>query len=165
MSLLHGLSSSQISKINQITQNVLFSIPNKSIPLSTYLEQVASIKCSLIETEGELQAIYSKDMLEDRLSNDKISRELSALMQKSRDAGLSVKAESRLELGIERGHLRDGLGRAKLKLHELSNGIEIEATNAQTALVKLRNDIFYSLIGFFFTSAAAFLGYLRYSTG
>lgn len=84
------------------------------------------------------------------------------MLQKSRDSASTVRAEASLELGIERGRLRDGLGKARLRFHELKNGIDIEASNAQASLVKLRNDIFYSLIGFFFTSAAAFLGYLRY---
>lgn len=109
-----------------------------------------------------LESQSRNDLLEERLATDRIGREIAAMLQKSRDTAGGMRAESSLEVGIERGRLRDGLGKARIRFHELKNGIDVEASNAQASLVKLRNDIFFSLIGFFFTSAAAFLGYLRY---
>ena len=115
-----------------------------------------------MELRTRLESEHRNDMLETRLATDRIGREIAGMLQKARDSANSIRAESQLEVGIERGRLRDGMGRSRIRFHELKNGIDVEASNAQAALVKLRNDIFYSLIGFFFTSAAAFLGYLRY---
>lgn len=133
-----------------------------AVPPLEYTQRLHATNIRLMELKSSLETQSRNDLLEERLATDRVGREITALLQKSRDAASSVRAESSLELGIERGRLRDGLGKARIKFHELKNGIDVEASNAQAALVRLRNDIFYSLIGFFFTSVAAFLGYLRY---
>lgn len=133
-----------------------------TVPTLEYMKRLHASHIKLMELKSSLETQSRNDLLEERLATDRIGREITALLQKSRDSASSVRAESSLELGIERGRLRDGLGKARIKFHELKNGVDIEASNTQAALVRLRNDIFYSLIGFFFTSVAAFLGYLRY---
>jgi len=67
----------------------------------------------------------------------------------------------RLELSLERGRMRDNVLGQSLKLQDLENMVDTEVGNAHATLGKMRHDIFYSLTGFFFTSAAAMLGYLR----
>lgn len=50
----------------------------------------------------------------------------------------------------------------EVKLQQFKAKIDNEVGNCMASVEKLRHDIFYSLSGFFFTSAAALLGYLRF---
>lgn len=64
-------------------------------------------------------------------------------------------------MSVEKGRQRDGVLLHTIRFQDLRSKIDTEVANGFAALGKLRHDIFYSMTGFFFTSAAAVLGYLR----
>lgn len=91
-----------------------------------------------------------------------IYRELRAGRQKTREGFLNILSEMRLEKVLEKGRARDEVLDRDFKLQQFRAKVDGEIGNCSAAIEKLRHDIFYSLSGFFFTSAAALLGYLRF---
>ena len=68
----------------------------------------------------------------------------------------------RLEKVLEKVRARDEALERDFKLQQFRAKVDSEISNSLASIEKLRHDIFYSLSGFFFTSAAALLGYLRF---
>lgn len=68
----------------------------------------------------------------------------------------------RLERVLEKGRARDETLDRDFRLQRFRAKVDSEVGNCLASIEKLRHDIFYSLSGFFFTSAAALLGYLRF---
>ena len=66
------------------------------------------------------------------------------------------------EKALDRSKYQEEIMDRDVKLHQFKAKIDNEVGNCMAAVEKLRHDIFYSLSGFFFTSAAALLGYLRF---
>lgn len=97
-----------------------------------------------------------------KLALEQILRELRANKQRTREALGTIRSEMRLEISLERGKQRDLNLQNVLKFQDMQTKVEAEVGNARAASGKLRHDIFYSLAGLLFTSAAALLGYLRY---
>lgn len=96
------------------------------------------------------------------MAHDSLFREFIQNIQKSKESLSSLKSESRLEISLEKGRIRDSFLAQFLKFQDLHSKIDTEGSNGNATIGKLRHEIFYSLTGFFFTSVAALLGYLRY---
>lgn len=114
--------------------------------------------------KGELQIRQTQAHQASKLSLEQLLRELRATRQRSRESLGAIRSEMRLEMSLERGRQRDAALATALNFQDLQTRVDMEAGNSYAALGKLRHDIFYSLTGFFFTSAAALLGYLRLSS-
>lgn len=88
-------------------------------------------------------------------------RDLRTTRQRIRDLLATVRSERRLDCSLEQSRQRHALVEMNLKWSELQNKVDAALGQARTALGKLRHDVLYTLTGFFFTSIAAFFGYLR----
>ena len=111
-----------------------------------------------------MQIRQNQQFIQSKANHDQLLRELRTGRQKSRESLGVLKSELRLEMSVEKGRQRDANLMHMLKFQDLTSKIDAASSNGYAALGKLRHDIFYSMTGFFFTSAAALLGYLRLCT-
>lgn len=88
-------------------------------------------------------------------------KDLRTHQLRSREALASIRSERRLELCIERSRGRDDMTGTAMRFQEFCNDVDGDRGNCEAALGKLRHDVLYSLVGFFFTGAAALFGFLR----
>lgn len=109
-----------------------------------------------------MQTQLRNDYSQSKMAHDSLFREFIQNIQKSKESLSSLKSESRLEISLEKGRIRDSFLAQFLKFQDLHSKIDTEGSNGNATIGKLRHEIFYSLTGFFFTSVAALLGYLRY---
>lgn len=117
---------------------------------------------NLHRIRNESKVHFTKELIGSNNLLDNLYRELRTGRQKTREGFLSIRSEMRLEKVLEKGRARDeGLDR-DFKLQRFKAKVDSEIGNCLASIEKLRHDIFYSLSGFFFTSAAALLGYLRF---
>lgn len=106
--------------------------------------------------------MHTRELISSNNLLDTIYRELRTGRQKTREGILSMRSEMRLEKVLEKGRSRDEIIDRDFKLQQFRAKVDNEMGNGLASIEKLRHDIFYSLSGFFFTSAAALLGYLRF---
>lgn len=111
--------------------------------------------------KGDLQMQQAQTYQAGKLAIEQLLRELMSNRQRSRETLGTIRSEMRLEVNLERGRQRDAALATSLRFQDLMTRVESETGNSYAALAKLRHDIFYSLTGFMFTSAAALFGFLR----
>lgn len=112
--------------------------------------------------QGELEEHLRKSVLEINLRQNELVRDFASLSQLVQDSLCSLNNEVRIELLAEKAKIKNTLLKAQLELQDLRTSIDVECSNTDASLIKLRNEIFYTSIGYFFTATVAFLGYLRY---
>ena len=110
---------------------------------------------------NESKLNFTKELIDTNNLLD-IFRELRIGRQKTREGFLGIRSEMRLEKVLEKGRARDEKLERDFRLQRFRAKVDSEVGNCLASIEKLRHDIFYSLSGFFFTSAAALLGYLRF---
>ena len=113
-------------------------------------------------TRNESKVAYTKELISSNNLLDSIYREFRIGRQRTKEDILNIKADIRLKKVLEKGRARDWGLDSDIRIHKYKTKIDNEVGNCLAAIEKLRHDIFYSLSGFFFTSAAALLGYLRF---
>ena len=111
---------------------------------------------------NESKVNFSKELISSNNQLDNLYRDLRRGRQKTREGFLGIRSEIRLEKVLEKGRVCDGTLERDFKLQQFKAKVDSEVGNCLASIEKLRHDIFYSLSGFFFTSAAALLGYLRF---
>ena len=146
------------------------------VPRDEFEQALHRRNLEFLNTKADVETHSRNNVVERNAFIEQVARELAAISQSSSDQVAALKAESSLEVSLEKSKLKTALMRAALDMQDLRNTIDIGSSNALADLAKLRNDIFYSALGtvrphlhrlpvplgFFCTSVAAFLGYLRY---
>ncbi len=117
---------------------------------------------SLHRIRNDSKVNFTKEIIESNNLLDNLFRELRTGRQKTRESFLGIRSEMRLEKVLEKGRARDECIERDFRLQRFKAKVDNEVGNCFASIEKLRHDIFYSLSGFFFTSAAALLGYLRF---
>lgn len=117
---------------------------------------------NLHRIRNEAKVNFTKELIGSNNLLDNLFQELRAGRQKTREGFMSIRSDMRLERVLEKGRARDEALDRDFRLQRFRAKVDSEVGNCLASIEKLRHDIFYSLSGFFFTSAAALLGYLRF---
>lgn len=121
-------------------------------------------RIDLTQLKNDIQQNQRNEAMSALLAHEQLVKDLHIGRQKIREKLAALRSEIRFEMSMEKGKMRDAMMMNQLKYQDLYSKIDTEVSNGYALTGKLRHDIFYSLSGFFFTSAAALLGYLRYSS-
>lgn len=111
--------------------------------------------------KSDLQAASIKEYIHAKTLHDQIARELIIGKQRCREMLGNTRSELKLEMSLERGRLKDSQAALNMKIQGLAAKYEHEAANCESAVQKMRQETMYTIIGYLFTSMAAFLGFLR----
>lgn len=149
-------------QLTQILNSKIKALENCYVTKNSFQEKIYGNKIQMSQLENKVHNRIQNNLSQSYLGLDQLSREWTLNKQKIREAIVSFKSDIRLEMSLEKGRIRDSFMAQQLKFQDLSARIDTEGSNGHAGLGKLRHDIFYSFVGFIFTSAAAVLGYLRY---
>jgi hypothetical protein len=137
---------------------------NKAISKADYERSIYGHRIDLIQLKNDVQQNQRNEAMSSLLTHEQLMKDLHSGRQKIREKLANLRSEIRFEISMEKGKMRDSMMMNQLKYQDLYSSIDTEVSTGYTTTGKLRHEIFYSLTGFFFTSAAALLGYLRYSS-
>jgi hypothetical protein len=104
----------------------------------------------------------NREIIDSNNALEQLHRDLRTGKQRLRESIISIRSELRLQKALDKGKYQEEVMERDVKLQQFKAKIDNEVGNCMAAVEKLRHDIFYSVSGFFFTSAAALLGYLRF---
>lgn len=116
-------------------------------------------KLQKIQTTFDQQMI--RDYLDTKTKQEHMNRDLMLHSQRCRETLATMKSEIKLEMSIERSRQKDSLASLKMKIEALNNKFDSEAANCLAYIQKIRQETMYTIVGYLFTSVAAFLGFLR----
>lgn len=117
---------------------------------------------NLHKIRNEARIASNREVIDSNNALEQLHRDLRAGRQRIREEILTIRSELRLQKVTDRGRAHEEAIERELKLQQFRAKVDGEVGNGLAAVEKLRHDIFYSLSGFFFTSVAALLGYLRF---
>jgi hypothetical protein len=149
------------SMIESLMNKVGSEISKDYVTQFDYDRQLHDHNTGMSRLKNELQMIRIKEFVQSKNLLDQVHRELLLGRQRSKESLGMIRSEMKLDLSLEKGRQRDAQSNINMKIHNLRSKYESEATNCRSNIQKIRQETVYSLLGYLFTSVAAFLGYLR----
>ena len=117
---------------------------------------------NLHKIRNDARIANNREIIDSNNALEQLHRDLRTGKQRIRESILAIRSELRLQKALDKGKYQEEVMERDVKLQQFKAKIDNEVGSCMAAVEKLRHDIFYSLSGFFFTSAAALLGYLRF---
>lgn len=116
---------------------------------------------NLLKLKNELQMARIKDYVKAKTLHDQVTRDLVLGKQRCRELLTMIRSEIKLDMSIERGRQKDSQALLNMKVQNLSARFDGEVSSCLSSIQRIRQETMYTIVGYLFTSVAAFLGFLR----
>lgn len=136
-------------------------LKEECVGLNEYEEFQREHNGNLMKLKSDLQMARIKDYVHSKTLYDQVSRDLFLGKQRCRETLGMIRSEIKLDMSIERGRQKDKQASINMKIQNLSSKFEGEAANCISSIQRIRQETMYTIVGYLFTSVAAFLGFLR----
>jgi hypothetical protein len=160
-----GLTSQQAEAINGMIiyglKTYEDALKEEYVGLNEYEEFQTEHSKNLMKLKNDLQISRIKEYVQSKTLHDQVNRDLLLGRQRCRETLGMIKSEIKLDMSIERGHQKDKQASINMKIQNLSARFESDAASCLSSIQRIRQETMYTIVGYLFTSVAAFLGFLR----
>lgn len=161
----YGFTEQQSEAINGMMSDCLSSyeaaLKNKHVDMLEYEQFQRDLCNQLMKLKNDPHMTRIKDYVQSKTLQDQIVRDLMISRQRCREGLGMIRSEIKLDMSIERGRQKDNQALINMKIQSLSSKFDSECINCLSSIQKIRQETMYTIVGYLFTSVAAFLGFLR----
>ena len=156
------VSEAIMNSVQEVVSESTANMSRTSVTKPEFERSVYINRVDLAQLRSEIKLLETNDFALLKADIGRLNSELDKLRIRMAEDLRRVQSNVRLELGLEKGRIRDEQSAQEIRLKEADSKIDTEISNLKTQMETIQWELFKTLFPLFCAAGALLFSYLRF---